>query len=62
MGLAKMMMIDFKDAVNLATNKDLWRNFGSISILRSPSALLLWTLNMVNINTFVEFHGTFASK
>ena len=39
----KMMMIDFKDAVNLATNKDLWRNFSSISILRSPSALwLLW--------------------
>lgn len=33
------MMIDFKDAVNLATNKDLWRNFsGSISI-RSPLGL-----------------------
>ena len=25
------MMIDFKDAVNLSTNKDLWRNFSSIS-------------------------------
>lgn len=30
------MMIDFKDAVNLATNKDLWRNFGSSISIRSP--------------------------
>ena len=46
----KMMMIDFKDAVNLATNKDLWRNFSSISILRSPSALwLLWQPHKIGI-------------
>ena len=56
-GLTKMMMIDFKDAVNLATNKDLWRNFSSISILRSPSALwLLWQPHKIGITERSSIH------
>ena len=43
--ITKTTMIDFKDAVNLATNKDLWRNFSSISnpqVSVAICSVLIW--------------------